>query len=177
MVQSWIPILIPAEHHADITALVRHRLDELGFAGASDGVVEIRLRDDPDSQPHAGGDHAGILDDHDPWAVDNLAALLRNPTTTAQRWVKAIDVCANHVAEFVPTETIAEESGMTVANWRAACRKMTVHQRATYPGETSWPLATASGRAIGRPAGPLYVALTSEQARRWAEAKSMVAAR
>lgn len=173
MPTTYIPHLIPAEHYVDIVDLIRERLDALGFE-PSTGAVEIRLTTGAPETDRAVHGTQAALDEHTPWSVENLAALIENPTATSQRWRKAIDVCASHVGEFLPTETIAAESGMLVNVWRSACRKMTVHQRATYPDETSWPLATASGRDIGEPVGPLYVAITPEQANRWAEANARI---
>lgn len=167
---TWTPILVPTEHYIDIATMIQQRLDELGFEATTGSTIDIRLLPQAPAEDNHGVQAA--LDNHVPWAIENLTALIHNPTATAQRWRMAIDVCMNHIGEFIPTETIAAESGMSVNVWRSACRKMTVHQRATYPSEATWPLATASGRDIGEPVGPLYVALTEEQATRWSEAKT-----
>ncbi|PZE63612.1 hypothetical protein [Curtobacterium sp. MCBD17_021] len=175
MTITWSPILVPTEHYADIALAVQHRLAELGFAGATGEVLSLEVVEGGTAS--ASNDADAMLANHEPWEVSNLVLLLQNDTVTARRWVRAVDACAKEPDAFMSTEQIAEATGMRVNEWRSACRKMTVHQRATYPSETSWPLAVASGRDIGRPVGPLYVALTSEQSRRWSEAKAEVSGR
>lgn len=179
MTSTWIPLLVPENHYLELAALVAERLDELGFDRAASDTIEIRLAvsDGAHSADHPRELSAADkkLAAHIPWTVENLRRLIASETVTAQRWVRALDVCMNHVGEFVSTQQIAEESGMTIADWRSACRKMKAHQRTNYPDETSWwPLAGEGGRILGHSYDQLYVAITPAQAERWAEAKGMV---
>ena len=177
MTLSWIPLLVPEEHYVELATIVASRMGELGHKTTSTSAIEIRLAGPAEGRSATlatdGGATAAAaaLDTHRVWSVENLARLIANQTATAQRWVMAIDVCMNHIGEFVSTQQIVDESGMTLNVWRDACRKMTTHQRANYADETMWPLAGESGRALGHSYDQLYVAITPEQAERWAAAK------
>ncbi|MBT2504190.1 hypothetical protein [Curtobacterium sp. ISL-83] len=117
------------------------------------------------------------LNEIEPWPERSLAQLAEGASITTQRWTIAMDFCAKHPGQRFSTSEIAENTDLTVNEWRDACRKLTAHLRAnytglpmwergSYAGEAMWPLANASGRDLG--AEPqVYWGITEEQARRW----------
>jgi len=171
---SWIPLLVPQEHHVELATMVATRLEQIGFEAPANDSIEIRLtpaqvRGATVTPDISAGDRA--LEANTPWSVESLRLLIANPTATARRWAMALDVCATGLGDWVSTQDMAERTGLTINEWRDACRKMTQHQRKNYPNESDWPLATISGRHLGHSYDQLYVAITEEQAARWAEAK------
>lgn len=102
-----------------------------------------------------------------PWEADDLRRLAKSEFITAVRWARAIDVCCDHVEEFLSTQQIAKETGMSVNEWRDAPRKITRHLKARYPNVPAWPLAVKDGRALGHNDGQVYWAINGEQAARW----------
>lgn len=174
MPSAWIPVLVPEEHHAELVTMIEARLKELGFDASLADSVEIRLaapmtRGAGATSDTSAGDRA--LAAHLAWGVESLRLLLANTTATAQRWSKALDVCAAEPGEWISTQDIAGRSGLSINEWRDACRKMASHQRKNYLDEAGWPLANIMGRHLGHSYDQLYVAITSEQAGRWAQAK------
>lgn len=174
MTSAWIPVLVPEEHHTELVTMIATRLEELGVDASVADSIEIRLaapttRGAVATTDTSAGDRA--LAAHVAWDVKSLRLLLANSTATARRWVKVLDVCAAEPDEWISTQDIADRSGLSINEWRDACRKMASHQRKNYPDEAGWPLANIMGRHLGHSYDQLYVAITTEQAGRWNEAK------
>ena len=106
-----------------------------------------------------------------PWEVSDLRRLATSDAITAMRWARALDVCAEHVGDFLSTKQVAEESGMSVNEWRDAPRKISRHLKAHYPDVPAWPLAVRSGRPLGINDDQVYWAISAEQAKRWRQAR------
>lgn len=171
MTTTWIPLLVPADHFEELAALVHRRATEDGI-----DVSELAVQADIDSPaPTAVTTPDDVatrtLAALEPWDLRDLTRLATSSAVTAQRWARALDVCANHVGEFLTTQQVASESGMSVNEWRDAPRKLPRHLKANYPEGLKWPLAVKDARALGMSEDQVCWAITEEQARRWREVR------
>lgn len=132
---GWIPILVRAENYQQVAELVGAReLERLGAdsstsTSVSGDTVDPRLLSWP------------------AWPVEALRQLSEGTTTTAQRWTRAMDAIAVGDESWYPTSAVAAMSGMMLAEWRDAARKITRHLKAQYDGLPTdtdgnfvWPL-------------------------------------
>src|SRR5450830_888767 len=168
---SWIPLLVPAQDYLELAGLVAARQSVRGAAGqlpAVGATVDLASAATPSSRFEAAA--AEELAKLRPWDIRDLGRLASSDVVTAQRWARALDVCCAHVGAFLSTEQVAQESGMTVNEWRDAPRKMTRHVDRHYPNAPQWPLCAVSGRTLGRD-DQVYWATNAEQAARWAQVR------
>ncbi|AXH37532.1 hypothetical protein DVJ78_18320 (plasmid) [Humibacter sp. BT305] len=176
MTTNWTLVPIPEQDRTDVEALVIARQLERQEA-AFPTNDEIR---DP-----------GMLVDvvrrnsfarQTPWPVAALERLANAESITEQRWAIVLDYCASRPNELFSTEQIAEATGMSVEDWRSACRNLKKYLKRDYAGyapawghgdwegQTMWPAATASGRQL-RDKNQLFVGLSAEQASRWLQVR------
>jgi len=174
MSTNWTVVYVPAIDADDVRELVAKRQQDRGE----------RTMPDPDYLRGRGAvDFAKErwrLDLQPSWTKDALAALAADSSPTAQRWAEVMDLAAATPERFISTEAVAEETSLTISDWRSACRTITrvlprydgVPEWATgsHAGKRVWPLADISGRDIGKK-DQLYVAATREQAALWLEVR------
>lgn len=171
MSTEWIPLPVPAEDYEEFKHMVEYRQTQRGKAPA------------PSAEELSSGDLAvaGVVraafDDFQNWPMEALTRLAKASTITTLRFSEVMDLCAVEPGSLHSTEEIAETLDMSVAQWRAACRKMRPHLEKHYPevprhesgshaGEPYWPLVDIAGRSL-KVRDQLYVGITDEQARRW----------
>lgn len=107
-----------------------------------------------------------------PWSVELYAQLARSTGwATADRWKQVMDLTAADPGRFFSTTDVAQQTGMSISDWRSACRTLSRHLKAHYPAGTRWPLHAESGKALGV-YDQLYVLATKETARRWLAARA-----
>ena len=164
---KWVPLLVPEEDYVELANLVLERVIERNEVEALEVIQPVYA-------PQAS--QAGVVADDAlaslmPWSVEDLTRLAHSDAVTAQRWARAMDVCAERVGEYISTQDVAKAAGMTVNEWRDAPRKISRHIASQYPAAPGWPLAVRSGRSLGHVYDQAYWAITEEQARRWREAR------
>lgn len=169
---KWIPVLVRAEDVEDVTRLILER-EAARNQDDIDSVIEV-LQDQGTSRSDQAD--ASKDDSRQSWSVEDLGRLAKGDTATTERWARALDVCAKEPENYLPTTVIAERSGMTVAEWRDAPRKISRHLKAHYPnvpkdenGDACWPL-----HAWSKPEYPGQVswAITAEMARLWNQVRA-----
>ncbi|WP_298945017.1 hypothetical protein [uncultured Microbacterium sp.] len=171
MTETWIPLLVQEQDYLELAAIVAERATQRVSADDAREVVVETISGSEASSPLINV-ASSALAKHRPWAVEDLHKLMTSGAITAQRWTRAIDVCAAHVGEFLSTQQIATESGMSVNEWRDAPRKISRHLASNYPNVNGkWPLAVLSGKSLGHSYDQAYWAITEEQAARWATAR------
>ncbi len=171
MTAQWVPLLVPAEYYIELATLVQQRQ-----LSSDTEVSELIVTNSVDAVPTAATASlprvvAEAVAQFEAWSVGDLQRLSTSTALTAQRWARAMDVCAAEPGRFFSTQEVAESSGMSVNEWRDAPRKISRHLASNYPGVPGWPLVVASGRNLGHAYDQAYWAMTELQARRWAEAK------
>lgn len=167
---NWIPLLVPEQDYVELAELVAKRVSSREVADS-----DLTVQSDLSSVPPAGDPAEAALRKHEPWDVAELRRLASSDIVTAQRWARAIDVCAGHVGQFLSTQQVAAESGMSINEWRDAPRKITRHLASHYPAVNgTWPLVVVSGKQLGHSYDQAYWAITEEQAKRWAEARTAI---
>lgn len=173
MTETWLPLLVRSTDYAELAAIVVAREEERGSGdGSTQGSVPsmVSVGGRAGVAERAGARELELLV---PWEVEQLAALVADLSLTAQRWVRALDVCSRHVGEFLSTEQVAAEAGMEVRHWRDAPRKLPGRLRTTHPGAPGEPLKSLNGRDLGHSDGQIYWAISAEQAARWSQARSL----
>lgn len=170
---DWIPLLVRREDYPELAALVAAR-----EAHRPDGLpVQVVTPDGPPA-PAVPSAHerpeAGQLALHAAWPLADLERLATSPALIAHRLKAAMDICAAQPGVFVPEERLAELMGIKAEEWSSATRAMRRHLDAYYADTPGRPLVTVAGRAIGRDDDRLWWAITEEQARRWAEARTEI---
>ena len=177
MATTWMLMAVPAEDYDELRHMVEFRQAQRGEQPAPT-VEELRSED---LKRAAVVRHA--FEQHESWPQQALRRLADGSTATTERFSRVMDLCVTIREEspdlpVISTTAIAERTGMTVEEWRAACRKIGAHLEKHYPdvprwtegasaeGRPMWPLVTISGRNLGV-YDQLYVGVTSEQARRW----------
>lgn len=172
MTTNWILLPVPEEDHAELQRTVEHRQRQRGEAispsahelRGDDLVIDTVLR--------------AAFGEHKSWPASALARLAEGSTLTTERWAKVMDLCAD-APEWTTfsTEEVSAKTGISVNEWRDACRKIGAHLKKHYPdvplwerkpyvGDPVWPLVTIAGRDL-KVRDQLYVGITPEQARRW----------
>lgn len=167
----WIPVLVRAEH---VEAVSRFIVElEMKSALSPEGTFnqmipgEVHIEESPISPLTPG---------QSMWSKEDLKRLAVGSTATTARWARAMDVCAENPGTFLPTTEIANRSGMTLAEWRDAPRKISRHLKAHFPNvprnesdEPVWPLLAKS-----RPEYPGQVswAISEDTARIWKEIRA-----
>lgn len=173
---DWIPLLVRREDYAELAALVADR-----EAGRLDGSpVQVVSPDAPMApatppvmSPNQRSE-AGQLALHAAWPLADLERLATSPALIAHRLKAAMDICAAQPGVFVPEGRLAEQMGIKAEEWSSATRAMRRHLDAYYADTPGRPLVTVAGRAIGRDDDHLWWAITDEQARRWADARTEI---
>ena len=170
---EWIPVLVRAEDYPEITALVAQREAVRACATDDAGTVDTSGQRRPVEASQAP---TGLtLSGHPMWEIGDLQRLARGDTLTTQRWTRAMDVCAASPGVYLTTSQVAEAADMSVNEWRDACRKITRHLKAHYPGvprdangEPVWPLHDWI-----TPDSPAEVswAITDDTARLWQQVR------
>lgn len=166
---GWMPMLVRTEDYLPVATLVAAREAQRQGTHAD--------RSDPAPQHTSAHDGLGLLPPPEfdpqvhlvPWPVEQFKALIKSSFTTAQRWVKAMDVATEHEGRLLSSDQIAAMTGMPIEAWRDAPRKITRHLDAHYsvPG---WPLYAVGGRKLGRE-DQVYWGISAEQAARWRQAR------
>jgi hypothetical protein len=172
MTTTWIPLLVPEQDYLDLAAVVAKRLSKRGEEPRRLAVV---AEDTPKPTTPLDEIVASALVEPHPWSDEDLYRLATSDAVTAQRWARAMDVCARveNQGRFLSTREVASQSGMTINEWRDAPRKIKRHLASNYPQVNGhWPLRAKAGRQIGRPDDQVYWAINAEQAARWINARS-----
>jgi hypothetical protein len=195
---KWMPVLVRDVDYLEVVALVAER-----EAGRADGGVDLHV-DLVAGEPQVSGQGAGRrngqapvevaahLETHaglggeDPrllprpsWSIEALKQLLTDRTKTGRRWVRALDVCAtarDNGELWLPTSEVASRTGMTVNQWRDACRKISPHLDAAFSGlpmnadgQAVWPLGDKS--EFPGSGGEVWWAISLEMAVRWRQVR------
>ncbi|WP_251449404.1 hypothetical protein [Microbacterium sp. Marseille-Q6648] len=172
---DWMLLAVPKQDYDELKHMIDFRQEQRGEPPAPSAEA---LRD---TQLAVEAVKRKVLDEHKPWPLEALSRLAEGSTITTERFSRVMDLCAHTPGEFISTEGIAEETEMTVNEWRAACRKLGAHLRKHYPdvptwerepnaAQPMWPLANVAGRNL-QARDQLYVAITAEQAHRWSEVR------
>ena len=170
---DWIPLLVRSEDYAELAALVAER-----EAVRADGLPARVVT--PETPPAAVApspserSEAGQLALHAPWPLTELERLATSPALIAHRLKTAMDICAAQPGVFVPEDRLSELMGIKAEEWSSATRAMRRHLDAYYADAPGRPLVTVAGRTIGRDDDRLWWAITDEQARRWADARTEI---
>lgn len=172
---KWIPILVRADYVQNVMDMIVEL--EASFPDAIDPREHMTVT--PGS-PAAATLLPSDTDASEPdwlvWSVEDLKRLAAGSTVTTQRWTLAMDACSEHPGEYFSTSEIAEMTGMTIAEWRDAPRKITRHLKTHYDtvpvnadGNQMWPL-----HAKTRPEHPDEVSwmMTPATADRWKQARA-----
>lgn len=175
MVTEWVLLPVPQEDYAELKHMVEYRQQQRGESALPSAEVlrGNELAADMVKRAEFGG--------HKAWPVAALARLAAGSTFTTKRWTKVIDLCAAHPGEVFSTEEVSEKTGLSINEWRDACRKITAHLKKHYPdvplwdrapdvGGPMWPLVTIAGKNL-KVRDQLYVGITEEQAKRWKEVR------
>lgn len=166
---EWLLLAVPKQDYDELKHMVDFRQEQRGEAPAP-SPEELR-----DSQLAIDAVVRAAFATHEPWPREALERLAAESTITTQRFARVMDLCAKTpgAQSRYSTEEIAEVTGMSVNEWRAACRKIRLHLEKHYPevprttsGNPEWPLVDMAGRNLGE-RDQLYVGITDEQARRW----------
>lgn len=171
MTAQWMPLLVPAEYYIELATLIQQRQ-----LSSDTEVSELMVTNSVEEAPTSASWPRVVAEAvarFEAWSVGDLQRLATSGALTAQRWARAMDVCAAEPGRFFSTQEVAESSGMSVNEWRDAPRKISRHLASNYPGVPGWPLVVASGRNLGHAYDQAYWAITELQARRWVEAKEL----
>ncbi|GGF48689.1 hypothetical protein GCM10011519_23390 [Marmoricola endophyticus] len=144
----WIPVLVRAEDYAEVTALVAARESDRRpetWPADPEPLTVTDLDPAPASRSSKADD---ALASYPSWPESALRRLAGSDVVTAQRWARAMDVCAAAQPDdpWRTTTQIAELSQMSVTEWRDAPRKISRHLKANYRdlpswrGHLAWPL-------------------------------------
>lgn len=169
----WIPVLVRLEHLEAVTRFI----GELEASRGADNVGDMIEFVEATGGVHSfAAERRAELDARPSWTLEDLQRLARGETATTERWARALDVCAAAPETYLPTSEIARRSGMTIAQWRDAPRKIARHLKAQYPhvprdekGDAVWPLLAKS---VPEHPGEVSWAITSEMARLWKQVRS-----
>lgn len=169
----WIPVLVRLE---DLEAVSRF-IGGLESSRTDDQGDEVTQLVGSQSVAEATSDvGADGLTSRVSWSYEDLERLAKGETATTARWTRALDVCAAVPETFLPTSEIAKRSGMSIAEWRDAPRKITRHLKANYPnvprdenGDAYWPL---QAKSVPEYPGEVSWAITSDMARLWKQVRS-----
>ena len=175
----YMPVLVRLEDVERVTRLLRE-LEESRPADEDPAVDLTRPRAASPAQTSAtvGVDTARPpeLVDVPTWSVEDLRRLAEGTTATTRRWTLALDVCAAEPETYLQTSEIARRSGMSVAEWRDAPRKITRHMRANYPdvpkdenGDAIWPL---HAKTLPEHRNEVSWAITQEMAELWKQVRA-----
>ncbi|QNK52668.1 hypothetical protein H7F30_14070 [Dermacoccus sp. PAMC28757] len=172
---KWIPILVRTDYVQNVMDLLASL--EQDFPDSIKPGKQVTIT------PETTAVGSPALSDIDPlesdeltWSVEDLKRLAAGSTVTTRRWTLAMDACAEHPGEYFSTSEIAEMTGMSIAEWRDAPRKITRHLKTHYEaiplnadGNQAWPL-----RARTRPEHPDEVSwmMTPATAERWKQARA-----
>ncbi|MCT1921940.1 hypothetical protein M3C63_08730 [Brevibacterium luteolum] len=164
---TWIPILARIDYAAEVMQLITELerdlpdISEVTISAATTSTVPT------DAPAESVSDDADNADDLT-WSREDLERLAAGIFTTTQRWTRAMDVCVEQPGKHFATSQVAEMTGMSVDEWRDACRKISRHLKRHYPsvprnaeGEHAWPLRA---KALD---GELGWAMTPATARLW----------
>jgi hypothetical protein len=172
---TWIPLLVRSEDYAEFAAMVADREmvrddeEEPAPPVLEVAIGEGRAKTGSDRyEAVLAAEFAKLL----PWELADLERLANSSVLTAQRWALAMDVCTAHEGEFLSTEQVCAESGMSINEWRDAPRKLPRHLASHYPAGLGWPLRGVWGRQLGRE-NQVYWAITPEQAKRWRQVRGV----
>jgi hypothetical protein len=169
---DWIPLLVRREDYPELAALVAER------EAVRPDAQQVQVVTTEPSAPLAPSPNerteAGQLALHAPWPLADLERLATSPALIAHRLKAAMDICAAQPGVFVPEDRLAELMGIKAEEWSSATRAMRRHLDAYYGGTPGRPLVTVAGRTIGRDDDRQWWAITEEQARRWADARTEI---
>ncbi|MGC5172119.1 hypothetical protein ACLQ2Q_15865 [Microbacterium sp. DT81.1] len=171
MATTWVLLPVPQEDYDELRHMVDFRQQQRGESSAP-SAEELQGK-----QLAVNAALRAAFDEHKAWPASALARLAASTTATTLRFSQVMDLCSESPGSVFSTEEIAERTGMSVNEWRAACRKIGAHLRKHYPdaphwdrepyiGEPMWPLVNISGRRL-KVRDQLYVGVTQEQAKRW----------
>lgn len=167
MATTWVLMAVPSTEYALFKQMVDDRQRERGEPLAPP-IAELRS-----SQLAAEAAERAALDAHQPWPEDALRRFAAATTATTERFTRLMDICADKPGQWMSSEEVAEALGITLNEWRAACRKLPPHLTKHYSdaphrtdGAVERPMVFLSGRDRGV-RDQLYVTLTAEQAKRW----------
>lgn len=171
MVTKWVLLPVPKDDYAELKQTVEYRQHQRGEM-SHPSLEELR-RDELviDTIKRAA------FGKHKVWPTSALERLAEESTLTTQRFARAMDLCAKTPGKVFSTEEVSAKLGISLNEWRAACRKIGVHLEKHYPevprlehgpsaGKPMWPLVPISGRYLKVP-DQLHVGITAEQAERW----------
>lgn len=171
MSTEWVLLPVPKEDYTELKQIVEHRQQQRGEV-SHPSLKELR-RDELviDTIERAA------FGKHKVWPVSALERLAKESTVITQRFARAMDLCAKTPSKVFSTEEMSARLGISVNEWRAACRKIGVHLEIHYPevplvehgrwaGKPMWPLMAISGRDLKK-RDQLYVGISAEQAERW----------
>ncbi|MGV9195102.1 hypothetical protein ACQ143_12225 [Microbacterium sp. MC2] len=177
MATTWMLMAVPAEDYDELKRMVDLRQTQRGESAAP--TVE-ELRSD---ELKRAAVVRNAFEKHEDWPDEALRRLAEASTVTTKRFTQVMDLCVvvrEETPDFplISTTDVAQRTGMSVDEWRSACRKIGAHLDKHYPdvprwangsksdGRPVWPLVGVSGRNLGM-YDQLYVGITAEQARRW----------
>lgn len=179
---TWMLLAVPAVDYAELKHMVNFRQEQRGEAPSPtpEELSGEQLKRDAVIR--------AAFDEHEAWPHSALERLAAATTITTDRFSQAMDICVDLRAEnpafpLISTTGLAERSGMSVEEWRAACRKINAHMEKHYTdvprwpvesrgaGRPFWPLVNISGRSLGVH-DQLYVGITELQAERWKKVRS-----
>lgn len=166
----WIPLLVPEEHYPDLAAEITRLVRENEYEAPYEYNFESR-HDPLPPKSEAPGVAEEKLSGLKTWSVKDLRRLAAGDTRTTERWTMALDYCAQHVGQLYSTEEVATATGMSVAEWRDACRKIRRHLTRHYPAAPGWPLQDVGGRKIGKD-DQVYWGINEPQADAWRAARA-----
>lgn len=160
----WVPVLVRLEDLEEVSAWIAGRESARERPGIAAQPLSVNV---PRPAAATAQDAA--------WPVEQLKRLITTPSATAERWVRALDVCSE-AADGSPLSTseVARRSGMTVNEWRDACRKISRHLKKHFPeidldadGNPIWPLADSTMPGTSE----VQWSMSPELAVRWRQAR------
>ena len=167
MATTWVLMAVPSTEYELFKQMVDDRQRERGEPLAPP-IEELRS-----AQLAAAAAERAALEAHQPWSKEDLHRFAASTTATTERFTRLMDICADKPGEWVSSEEVAEALGITLNEWRAACRKLPPHLTKHYAdaprradGAVERPMVFLAGRNRGV-RDQLYVTLTAEQAKRW----------
>lgn len=176
MKDQWIPILVRLEDYDEMAAWVARREEERGAEGGTPLLAAVGMGGQKGDRASSAADD--WLRGYPSWPEEALERLAESEAVTAQRWVRALDVCAASEKDWLTTSEVAYRAGMPINEWRDAPRKIPRHLRTHYPdlpespaGGLAWPLV-----AHGMPgSGEISWAMTETTRQRWRTVRGQTA--
>ncbi len=166
---KWVPLLVRLEDYSELASQVAAREAKRPDEAGPTPDIRVAL-----GETHRAATKVEeLLARLKPWSVDELRQIVVTAPTykTMARWARAMDVASAHPEEFLSTAQMADESGMSINEWRDAPRKLPQHLAAHFPANIEWPLSAVGGRELGKD-DQVYWGITIDQAQRWKQVRA-----